>query len=249
MTDIVELIRTDALLDVVLTDSAGGNLISNAEGDRLAAALGALDPEVKLVRIRTDGETFCKGRVSPMPKPGTPVSGLDLKQNVAEPALRVYEALRNCPVPVLSVVRGAALGYGCGLVGASDITLAADTATFGIPELERNIPPTLVMTAVQGRIPHKAVAHLVLSREPVSAAQALAWGLVTKVLPMSELDAEMDALTATILAYAPEAVRAVKEYLRFAPGLSGAAQASLAANLAGTALSARFAQPKPAAAP
>jgi enoyl-CoA hydratase len=245
MTDIVDIVRQGALLDIVLGDSAGGNLISNAEGDRIAAALDTLDAEVKLVRIRTDGETFCKGRVSPMPKPGTPVSGLDLKQNVAEPALRVYEALRNCPVPVLSVVKGEALGYGCGLVGASDISLAADSATFGIPELERNIPPTLVMTAVQGRIPHKAIAHLVLSREPVSAAQALAWGLVTKVLPMSELDAEVEALTATILGYLPESVRAVKEYLRFAPGLSGAAQASQAARLAGPAQSHRFI-PKPA---
>jgi enoyl-CoA hydratase len=243
MADVIQLSRQDALLDVVLTDAAGGNLISNAEGDRLAAALGALDDAVKLVRIRSDGTDFCRGRVSPTPKPGTAgVSGLDLKTRVAEPALRVYEALRNCPVPVLTVVRGAADGYGCGLVAASDITLASEAAVFAIPELERSIPPTLVMTALMGRVPHKAIAHMVFSREPVSAARALEWGLVTKVLADGALDAEVEALTATILAYRPEAVRAVKEYLRHGPGLSGAAQASLAANLAGTALSPRYVQ-------
>jgi enoyl-CoA hydratase len=243
MTEVVEFIRRDALLDVVLSDSAGGNLISNEEGDRIAAALASLDPEVKLVRIRSDGQDFCRGRVSRVPKPGAAVlSGLELKQTVAEPALRVYEAVRNAPVPVMSVVRGAALGYGCGLVAASDLTLASDAAQFSIPELERNIPPTLVMTALMGRVPHKAIAHMVLSRQPISAVRALEWGLVTQVTPAAELDAEVERLTAAILAYAPEAVRAVKEYLRHAPGLSGQAQASLAANLAGVALSPRFVQ-------
>lgn len=245
MTDKVQLIRTDALFEIVLNDSAGGNLISNEDGDRIASALNTLPGEVKLVRIRTDGEDFCRGRVSPMPKRGTAVSGQDLKTRVAEPALRVYEALRNTPAPVMSVVRGAALGYGCGLVAASDVTLAADTATFQVPELERNIPPTLVMTALMGRIPHKAIAHMVLSREPIPAALALEWGLITKVAPAASLEAEVEALTQMILGYAPEAVRAVKEYLRHAPGLSGQAQASLAANLAGTALSARFVQAEP----
>jgi enoyl-CoA hydratase/carnithine racemase len=175
-----------------------------------------------------------------MPKPGAVVTGHDLKVRVAEPALRVYDALRNCPVPVLSVVRGAAAGYGCGLVAASDLALAGQGATFSIPELERNIPPTLVMTAMGGRVPYHAIAQMVLSREPIPAAQALAWGLVGKVAADADLDAEAEALTRSILGSSAEAVRAVKEYLRFAPGLPGPAASSLAANLAGAALSARF---------
>ena len=240
MTEKVQLVRTGALFDVLLNDSVGGNLVSNEDGHRIVAALGTLDPEVKLVRIFTDGDTFCRGRVSPMPKPGSAVSAQQLKTHVAEPALRVYEALRNTPAPVMSVVKGAALGYGCGLVAASDIALAADTAEFQVPELERNIPPTLVMTALMGRMPHKSIAQLVLSREPISAARALDWGLVTKVVAADELEAQVEALTHIILGYSLHAVRAVKEYLRHAPGLSFPAQASLAANLAGTALSARF---------
>jgi enoyl-CoA hydratase len=240
MTDNIELIRRDFLLDIVLTDSEHGALVSNQAGDKIVRALSTLDPGVKLVRIRSDGHDFCRGRVSPMPPKGAEVSGFDLKQQVAEPALRVYEAIRNTPVVVMSVVRGAACGYGCGLVAASDLTLASDQAMFQVPELERNIPPTLVMTALLGRIPQKAIAHMVLSREEISADVALHWGLVTKVVPLTKFDEEAENLTAMILAYAPEAILAVKEYLRHAPGLSGAAAASLAANLAGTALSARF---------
>jgi enoyl-CoA hydratase len=240
MKDIVEIVRKDAVLDILLTDPEGGNLVSNAAGDKIVAALAALDPAVKLVRIRSTGLDFCKGRVSPMPVPGAVVTGYDLKRRVAEPALRVYEAIRQAPVPVVSVVRGAACGYGCGLVAASDIALAAESALFQIPELERNIPPTLVMTALLGRMPHKATAWMVMSREMVPAAKACEWGLVSKVVPDADLDGEVEALTATILAYAPEAVGAVKEFLLHSAGLSGPSAASLAANLAGTALSARF---------
>jgi enoyl-CoA hydratase/carnithine racemase len=247
LKDVFELRQDGALFEVRLIDSAGGNLVSNAAGDRIAAALASLDPEVKLVRLSADGRDFCLGRVSPMPmpKPGAVVTGHDLKVRVAEPALRVYDALRNCPVPVLSVVRGAAAGYGCGLVAASDLVLASEGATFSVPELERDIPPTLAMTAMGGRVPYHAVAQMVLSREPISAAQALAWGLIGKVAADADLDAEAQALTQSILGYSAEAVRAVKEFLRFAPGLPGPAASSLAANLAGAALSARFGGPKP----
>jgi enoyl-CoA hydratase/carnithine racemase len=245
LKDVVELSRDGALFEVRLTDSAGGNLVSNAAGDRIAAALASLDPEVKLVRISADGRDFCLGRVSPMPKPGATVTGHDLKVRVAEPALRVYDALRDCPVPVLSVVRGAAAGYGCGLVAASDLALAGEGATFSVPELERDIPPTLAMTAMGGRVPYHAIAQMVFSREPVSAVQALAWGLVGKVVAEADLDREAGALTRSILGCSAEAVRAVKEYLRFAPGLPGPAASSLAANLAGAALSARFGGPQP----
>lgn len=243
LKDVVELHRDGALFEVRLTDSAGGNLVSNAAGDRIVAALATLDPEVKLVRISADGRDFCLGRISPMPRPGAVVTGHDLKVRVAEPALRVYDALRNCPVPVLSVVRGAAAGYGCGLVAASDLALAGESATFSVPELERNIPPTLAMTAMGGRVAYHAIAQMVLSREPIPAPQALAWGLVGKVVADADLDAEAEALTRSILGYSAEAVRAVKEYLRFAPGLPGPAASSLAANLAGAALSARFGAP------
>ncbi len=240
MTNIIEIIRHDALLDIILTDAEHGNLVSNEAGDRIVAALEALDSTIKLVRIRSNGLDFCRGRRSPMPPRGAAVTGLDLKKRVAEPALRVYDAIRRAPAPVMCVVRGAAFGYGFGLVAASDIAIAAEEAVFQIPEMERDIPPTLVMTALLGRFPHKATAWMVLSRETIPASLAREWGLVSKVAPAANLDAEVDTLTAAILAYAPEAIGAVKEFLLHSRELSGPAAASLAANLAATALSARF---------
>jgi enoyl-CoA hydratase/carnithine racemase len=241
MPDVIRYERQGALLDIVLGDPEGGNLVSNEEGDRLAAMLAALDEEVKLVRLRSSGADFCLGRVSPMPKPGTPgVTAELIKRTVAEPAIRVYTAISAAPVPVLAVVRGRAEGYGLGLLAAADMVLAGEEAAFSIPEMARQIPPTLVMTSLLGRAPAKLVAHLVLSQQPIGAAEARSLGLVSSVVPDAALEGEMQALTERILGYRPDSVRAIKEYLRFTEGRDRAAAGSFAANLAAAALSARF---------
>ena len=241
MSDVIRYERQGALLDIVLSDPEGGNLVSNEEGDRLAATLAAMGDEVKLVRLRSSGVDFCLGRVSPMPKPGAPGVTADfIKRVVAEPAIRVYTALSAAPVPVLGVVRGRAEGYGLGLLAAADVVLAGDAAVFSIPEMLRQIPPTLVMTALLGRAPAKLVAHLVLSQEAIGAADPRAQGLVSKVVADDALDEEMHVLTDRILSYRTDSVRAIKEYLRFAEGRDRSAAGSFAANLAASALSARF---------
>jgi enoyl-CoA hydratase/carnithine racemase len=229
-----------ALVDVLLADSACGNLISNDAGEAFAQQLATLAPEVALVRIRSDGATFCTGRVSPMPPPGTRVAGDTLKANVAEPALRVYAAIRNAPVPVLAVVRGDAFGYGCALVAACDLAVATPAARFRVPEMDRGIPPLLVLTAMNGRVPPKTIAHLALGRAELDAAGALGAGIVGAIVDDAELDLHVDALTTAITAAPLASVRAIKEYLRLAPGLPFATAAALAANLTGTSLSQRF---------
>ena len=244
MPDVIRYERQGALLDIVLSDPEGGNLVSNEEGDRLVAALAALDEEVKLVRLRSSGADFCLGRVSPMPKPGTPGVTADfIKRVVAEPAIRVYTALAATPVPVLGIIRGRAEGYGLGLLAAADVVLAGAAASFSIPEMLRQIPPTLVMTSLLGRAPAKLVAHLVLSQEAIGASDALAQGLVSKVVADETLDDEMNALTDRIVSYRGDSVRAIKEFLRFAEGRDRSAAGSFAANLAASALSARFGGP------
>lgn len=240
MSDVIAIAQDEGLLRITLRDPGGGNLISNAEGERLAECLDALDPEIRAVRIESTGELFCTGRVSPMPKPGTRVSAREIATLVAEPALRVYEALRNVPVPVLAVVRGAAHGYGCALVTASDIALASERATFRVNEMERNIPPLLVLTAMHGRVPAKGAAYLAYSCAEIDAARARELGIVSEVVPHDALSARADALTATLLGYDRDAVRAIKELLRCGPGTPPGVVRSLAAHLTGTALSPRF---------
>ena len=236
----VAIQRNGPLVDVVLDRPENGNLIDAAMSEAIIATVTTLDDEVKLVRILSSGPDFCKGRQSPMPPKDAKPSAETLRRVVAAPPLALYDALKAVRVPVVSAVRGNALGVGCALAGVCDIALASDDAVFQIPEMERDIPPTLVMSALIGRVPVKTVAHMVLSRVRLSASEALQAGLVSRVVPAASLDAEADALVDTLLGCSAVTLRAVKQFLHLAPEMPANGASGFAAHLAATALSARF---------
>jgi enoyl-CoA hydratase/carnithine racemase len=236
----VAIRRNGPLMDVVLDHPENGNLIDAPMSETIIECITTLDDDVKLVRILASGPDFCKGRLSPMPPKDAKPSAETLRRVVAAPPLALYDALKAVRVPVVSAVRGNALGVGCALAGVCDIALASDDAVFQIPEMERDIPPTLVMSALIGRVPLKTVAHMVLSRVRLSASEALHAGLVSRVVPAANLDAEADALADTLLGCSAVTLRAVKQFLHLAPEMPANGASGFAAHLAATALSARF---------
>ena len=236
----VAIRRNGPLVDVVLDHPENGNLIDAPMSETIIGCITTLDDDVKLVRILASGPDFCKGRLSPMPPKDAKPSAETLRRVVAAPPLALYDALKAVRVPVVSAVRGNALGVGCALAGVCDIALASDDAVFQIPEMERDIPPTLVMSALIGRVPLKTVAHMVLSRVRLSASEALHAGLVSRVVPAANLDAEADALADTLLGCSAVTLRAVKQFLHLAPEMPANGASGFAAHLAATALSARF---------
>jgi enoyl-CoA hydratase len=239
-TEFVAIKRDGPLVDIVLDRPENGNLINADMSEAIIAAVSNIDDDVKLVRIGSSSADFCKGRQSPMPPADAKPSAETLRRVVAAPPLALYDALKAVRVPVVSVVRGEAIGVGCALAGVCDIALAADSAVFQIPEMERDIPPTLVMSALIGRVPVKTVAHMVLSRERLTATEALHAGLVSRVVAASELDAAAQTLTQTLLGCSAVTLRAVKQFLHLAPEMPATGASGFAAHLAATALSARF---------
>jgi enoyl-CoA hydratase/carnithine racemase len=236
----VSVMRDGDVLAIRLERADKGNALTARMGELIVAALAALDPGIKLVRIDADGADFCTGRDSPIPTLGTKPSAETVRQVVALPPLALYDAIKAVPVPVLTVVRGRAVGAGCALACVADLVLCADDAVFQIPEMERDIPPTLVMSALIGRVPVKTVAHMVLSRATLNASEALQAGLISRVVPAAELDAQADGLAATMLTCSAVTLRAVKQFLHLAPEMPAAGASGFAAHLAATALSARF---------
>jgi enoyl-CoA hydratase len=232
--------RDGDLLNIVLNRPEKGNSLNAEMGDIIIRALAEIDDTVKLVRLSGAGADFCAGRDSPIPTLGPKPSAETIRKVVAAPPLALYDAIKNAPVPVVAVVRGRAVGAGCGLACVCDITFSSDEATYAIPEMERDIPPTLVMTALIDRVPSKTLSYMVYSREALDAEQALQAGLIKRVVPAAQLDAEADKLIATMLSNSAVSLRAVKQYLLLAKDMSGPAASSFAATLAATALSARF---------
>ncbi len=239
-SEFVTITHNGPLVDIVLNRPENGNLINAEMSTAIIAAVADLDDDVKLVRIGSSGGDFCKGRQSPMPPADAKPSAETLRRVVAAPPLALYDALKAVRVPVIAAVRGEAIGVGCALAGVCDVALAADDALFQIPEMERDIPPTLVMSALIGRVPIKTVAHMVLSRIRLNAAEALQAGVVSRVVPAAELDAEVEALTQTLLGCSAVTLRAVKQFLHLGPEMPAAGASGFAAHLAATALSARF---------
>lgn len=239
-SDAVLFERSGDILDVVLNRPGQQNVVNAEMSEAIIATLGALDDTTKLVRLRAHGADFCCGRVSPMPGADTQPSAETLRKVVAAPALALYDAIKAVPVPVLGVVRGRAIGVGCALAGVCDVTLAAADAKFQIPEMERDIPPALVMSALLGRVPHKTLAYMVLSRVVLDAQQALQAGLVNEVMPADDLDARADQFAGVLATNSAVTARAVKQFLRLAPGMPEPAVSGFAQHLLATALSTRF---------
>lgn len=225
--------RRGEVLDLTLDDPGRGNLVTEEMSAALADALASAGPDAKLVRLAGNGPDFCRGRQAP-PIDRATATAMDFRGPTTAGPLRLYGAFRDCPAPVLGVIQGQALGVGCALAGLCDLTVASEDAVFAIPEMNRNIPPALVMSALADRVPYKALTHMVLLREPVTAAEALAAGIVGQVVAPENLDRAAAAIEESILSRAAPALRAVKEYMRSAPTMSPAARASLASTLIAT---------------
>lgn len=236
----VVITRRDGLLDITLARAEKGNSLSLEMGQAIVAALRAVDDDIKLVKLSAQGPDFCTGRDSPIPGLGPKPNGELLRQAVALPPLELYDAIKAVPVPVLAVVKGRAIGAGCALACVADLTLASDDAQFQVPEMERDIPPTLVMAALVDRVPLKSLSWLVYSRETLNAQQAQAAGLVQQVVPAGALEAATARLEQTLLSNNGVALRAVKQFLTLAPDMPSQTASGLAAHVVANAISARF---------
>lgn len=219
-----------------------GNLVTTEMVSALADAAKRVPDDAKLLVLAGRGADFCKGRdyqAAPEDaRGGRPPSALELRSRMAGPIIGCYTLLKELPVPTLAVVQGAAYGFGCALAGACDIVLAAESSRFRLPEMTKGLPPTLAMAALD-KLTARGLGYLVYSTADLDARAALAMGLASVVVPDGELSARADKLVETISSQPLDAVRAVKEYLKFAPLMEPRGRADFAASLIAGVLSSR----------
>src|SRR5262249_49485981 len=118
-------------------------------------------------------------------------------------------------VPVIARINGHALGGGFEMVLGCDLAIAVAEATFGLPEARvGRLPLDGGMALLQRQIPYRHAMGLLVTGRRISAAEALAMGLLNEVVPRSGLDQAVDRWLADILACAPLSVRAIKQVVR-----------------------------------
>ena len=121
---------------------------------------------------------------------------------------RMVRAILACPIPVIAAVHGAALAGGCELALACDFIYAAEQARFALTEVTLGIMPGAGGTQTLPRaIGERRAKEFLFTGKPFTAAQAHAWGMVSKVLPAAQLIAEALATAETIARNAPISVR------------------------------------------
>ena len=214
--------RAGAILRVTLARPERRNAFDAALIAELTAAFADVgDP--RAVVLAGEGATFCAGADVEWQR-----ASIDLSydENV-EDAMRLYrmlEAIDGCPVPVVCLVNGFALGGGSGLVACADIAIAAPDAVFGFTEVRLGITPAVISPFVLRRI-GSAARRYFLTGERFDAETALRIGLVSQVA--EDPEAAVDPVLDSILLGGPEAVRDAKRLARERP--SGLETAQIAA--------------------
>jgi methylglutaconyl-CoA hydratase len=198
---------------LTLNRPAALNALSRALAADLAAALHALadDATLRVIVVRGAGErAFCTGADL---KERATLSPDEKGQHTALIGAAA-DALAAMPVPTIAAIRGYALAGGLELALACDIRLAATDAVFGLTEVMIGIFPGAGGPVRLPRVvgPGKA-RELIFSGRRIDATEALACGLVERVVAPDELEQTAAALAGQIAAAAPLAVRAVKRVL------------------------------------
>jgi enoyl-CoA hydratase/carnithine racemase len=128
---------------------------------------------------------------------------------------RMFRAVRDCPIPAIAAVNGAAYAGGLELVLHCDFAYASKTATFALTEVSLGIMPGGGGTQTLPRvIGERRAKELILAACPFSAEQALAWGLVNRLCEPGRLVQEALEAAERIAALAPLAVRQAKHAIR-----------------------------------
>ena len=216
--------------DAFLIDSAGpiaritlnrpevGNILTMDALRALGAAITELGagPERRAIVVQGAGKDFCLGRDTSGGPPKVKPTAVQMRANLTQPILDVYKAVRDAPVPVIAAVQGHASGLGCAFISGCDMAIATSGARFRLPEMEKDLPPTLAISALLHRVPPKTIAYMVYALHEIDAQTALNAGFISRVVPEADLKKTVDELCAHLEERSAIAVRTVKEYLRSA---------------------------------
>jgi enoyl-CoA hydratase len=122
-----------------------------------------------------------------------------------------FAAVYECAVPVIVAVQGFCLGGGVGLAGNADIVVAAQGATFGLPEVDRGALGAA--THLARLVPQQLMRTMVYTCRPVTAEQLLVFGTVLDVVPPADLRAAATTVAAEIAGKDPAVIRLAKQSL------------------------------------
>jgi enoyl-CoA hydratase len=200
----------DAGIAEVVMDNPPVNALTVAgwfELSRIVRVLGD-DPAVRVVVLRAEGRGFNAGVDI---KEMQATEGYEALIGANRGCYEAFAAVYECKVPVVAAVNGFCLGGGIGLVGNADVIVAADDATFGLPEVDRGALGAA--THLSRLVPQHKMRAMVYMSATATAAELHAFGSVLRVVPAADLRAAALEVAGEIAAKSPTVIRAAKESL------------------------------------
>lgn len=167
----------------------------------LSAAIenAAADPAQRIVILRGAGKAFC--------------TGLDLVEAVkhdphetAERVAKMLLVLAETRLVTIAMVHGASVAGGAGVMSACDFVIASDHTKIGYPEVRRGLVAGLVMTFLRRQLRERDLRELLLASELISAERAREMGLVNRVVPVDQLETEVQKIVSSVVQGAPGAI-------------------------------------------
>lgn len=177
------------------------------------AIVRSADDESKVVIITGAGDAFCAG-ADLQATSEHDIKSIDVTASLREHTNPTILAMRSLPKPLIARVHGHAVGVGCNYALACDILIASEQAKFGQVFVKIALMPDGGSTFFLPRTVGYAKAfELMATGDIISAHEALALGLVNRVVPFEELDTTVNGMAARLAAAAPIALRKIKQGL------------------------------------
>lgn len=179
----------------------------------------AVRADLRAIRLGGEGKSFCAGAdLAYMQE----MVNYSLEKNQADALLLhgMFEAIFDCPAPVVACVHGAAFGGALGLVAVSDVVVAEEKTQFCFSEVKLGLAPAVISDFVLRKTTLGSVAPWMLTGQIFSAAEARVAGLVHVVADAAGLTAACDKVLQGFRETGPEAVRETKKLIQTVPSLT-----------------------------
>jgi len=207
------------------------NAMSDALVEQLATALrtAEADRDVAVIVLAGAGRAFCAGADLGSGAPAganadgktsakAPPTGAQIAERL-DNIIRFYGTIQRMDTPVIAAVQGYAMGGGCNLAVSCDLVVAADNAMFGYPEVKLGMAAAGVAPTLVHQIGRKAAFELLTLCNNIDARQALAFGMINRIVPADELLATASAMAEQLAGFNHDALRLTKQLIRRAADL------------------------------
>lgn len=190
------------------SDDRVATITMNRPGRRNALSLEHMEELIEVFRstgrrgdigavvLRGAGPAFCAGHDLSEMTGRSPA----FYRQLFDTCTVLMETIQTIPQPVIAQVHGMATAAGCQLAATCDLVVAAEEARFATPGVKIGLFCSTPMVALSRAVPAKQALEMLLTGEPISAAEARSYGLVNRVVPAAELEEATRALAARIVA-------------------------------------------------